>query len=247
VVEYQDGQEMHHVGYKNYGIFLGLIAGAFAGVDSVILAGGSAGGYGSIWNFDRTRAAFGSSTVVMYSDSGIPLGPDVLTDDLHQLWLAGWGQDQNVPPECGEACADARFDSVFGYNVEAHPDSRFALDSSVADEVIRSVLSFGFPGIVPPTISEDLFADGLYDFAQGIQERPNAHVFYVDGAMERTGWLEWVDYRTWHVFWKTQPGNPHIKVSGSPDADLAGWLSDFTQGSDLWDNFIPDWMGEGSL
>jgi len=116
------------------------------------------------------------------------------------------------------------------------------VDSSVADEVVRSMLAFGFEGLLPPIISEELFMQGLAEVASGIQEAPNARVFYVDGAYERVGWMEWVNYRTWQVFWKTRPGNPYVQVSGVPEANLAGWLEDFVPGDPGWVNTVPAGM-----
>lgn len=242
VVTYEDGREMHHVGYGNYGIFLGIVAGAFPDPGHVILAGGSAGGFGSIWNFDRTQAAFEPVPVHLYSGSGIPFGPDVMTEQLMDLWSGAWRSWENVPAACGAPCRDARFDTVFRYNLDAYPQRRFALDSSVADTVVRMILSFGSAPLLPPLIPEETFTEGLARVAQGIREDDNARVFYVDGAFERVGWMDWVNYRTWHVFWKTRPGNPHVQVSGVPDADLAGWLGDFLRGGPGWVNTVPAGM-----
>ncbi len=244
VVTYADGHPMYHVGYRNYGIFLNRIVGAFAGVGHVLLAGGSAGGYGAIWNYDRTQSAFGATPVYMYADSAVPFGPDTMTDRLQQLWLQAWKHNRTVPPACGDACSDGRFDSVFRFDLERYPAGRFALDSSVGDSVVRSMLSFGFPGLLPLTIPEDLFVEGLAEVADGLRQAPNARVFYVDGTFERLGWLDWVNYRTWHVFWKTLPGSPYVRVSGSPDADLARWLGDFVQGNAEWVDVTPDGMLE---
>jgi len=244
VVTYADAHQMHHVGYRNYGIFLDRIIEAFAGIDHVVLAGGSAGGYGAIWNFDRTQSAFGAVPVYMYADSAIPFGPDTMTDDLQQLWLRAWQHDRNVPPDCGNACSDGRFDSVFRFNLERYPAGRFALDSSVADTVVRTMLSFGFPGLLPLPIPEGVFVEGLAGVADRFGQAPNARVFYVDGTFERLGRLNWVNYRAWHVFWKTRPGNPRVRVSGCPDADLARWLGDFVQGDAEWRDFVPDGMLE---
>ena len=53
------------------------------------------------------------------------------------------------------------------------------------------------------------------------------------------GFRDWVEYRTWHVFWKTEPGNAHIKVTGHPDADLARWLDLFLHGNEGWGSVVP--------
>ncbi len=239
VATYADGHRMFHVGYRNYGLFLDRIVEAFPEPGHVILAGSSAGGYGAIWNYDRTQSAFGATPVYLYADSAVPFGPDTMTDRLQQLWLQAWKHDRNTPPDCGNACGDGRFDSVFRFDLERHPAGRFALDSSVADSVVRSMLSFGFPGLLPLTIPESRFMEGLAEVADDLRQVSNARVFYVDGTFERLGRLDWVNYRTWHVFWKTMPGNPRIRVSGAPNADLAQWLGDFVEGNAEWKDFVP--------
>ena len=106
--------------------------------------------------------AFGCVPVDMYADSGVPVGPDVLTPDLQAKWVAACcSRTEPCRPGCGSLCSDTRFDSVFRYNVATYGDSRFAFDSSVADEVVRSMFSFGFEGLFPPIIPEDLFREGV--------------------------------------------------------------------------------------
>ncbi|HTQ46108.1 MAG TPA: pectin acetylesterase-family hydrolase, partial [Polyangiaceae bacterium] len=67
----------HHVGYANMTAYLSRIVPTFPGMQRVVLAGSSAGGYGALFNWWQTQQAFGSVRVDLIDDSGTFLPRDV--------------------------------------------------------------------------------------------------------------------------------------------------------------------------
>lgn len=92
------------VGYKNVGRFLDHFGPEFKGsAEQVLLTGSSAGGFGSLLNFDRTQTYFGEGTEVLtVTDSGVPFGDDLLEPCLQKNWRELWGLDGALPKDCTE-------------------------------------------------------------------------------------------------------------------------------------------------
>jgi hypothetical protein len=92
-----------HVGAANYTAFLDRLVPTFAAAEKVVLSGSSAGGFGANWNYQRTRAAFGSVPVVLLDQSGPPLpfknsdGKVLLPQALQDKWAAAWNLDATKP------------------------------------------------------------------------------------------------------------------------------------------------------
>lgn len=217
-VRYSDHMTMHYHGALNFSHFLAAIVEGYlyqpeAQPSQVLLAGGSAGAYGALWNYHRVQEAFGDIPVHLLCDSGLPLHEDVFTNRLHHLFHEAWGLGRvamapgQFPQPCRpvsllEGCspADTRFDHVFfqQYLPHYHNTRRFALVESVADPIMRMFLAFGFnlrgPEVVwssqGPQITEDLFFQGLAHLGASINQwnrdaagAVTPHYCYVDGQV----------------------------------------------------------------
>ncbi len=137
----------HQVGYQNVGHDLDYIVPKSTKVARVVLAGSSAGGFGSLFNYDRTAKAFGSTPVVLIDDSGPPLSDTYLTPCLQQQTRTLWNLDAALPAGC-TSCTNADgggLGNAATYLADTYKDRRMALLTSTGDGTIRSFLGFGYP------------------------------------------------------------------------------------------------------
>jgi hypothetical protein len=102
-----DGKQQF-VGYKNIGLFLESFGPSFAQVGKVLLAGSSAGGIGTLLNYDRVQTFFDKygARVFAISDSGIPFRDPFLAPCIQKRWRDIWGFDLALPKDC-KGCFDA--------------------------------------------------------------------------------------------------------------------------------------------
>jgi len=234
-VQQYSGGTVHHVGYANYSVLLELIADAFANADHVILAGGSAGSYGAQWNYDRTQQRFGTVPVHLVADSGPPFGTDVLTADLQTAWVSAWDLPATRPSGCS-SCTQSRHDELLRYLLDTYPNRRFGIISSVGDSVVRMFMGFGFQPPLP--VPKDDFETGLDNIAASLSGDSHVRVYYIDGIVEPVDAGDDIDYSSWHVFWKTLPGNDYVQVSGS-NTELHQWLEQLATGDTNWQDVVP--------
>ena len=137
----------HQVGYQNVGHDLDYIVPKSTKVGRVILTGSSAGGFGSLFNYDRTAKAFGQTPVVLIDDSGPPLSDTYLTPCLQQQTRTLWNLDAALPAGC-TTCTNADgggLGNAATYLADTYKDRRMALLTSTGDGTIRSFLGFGYP------------------------------------------------------------------------------------------------------
>lgn len=90
------------VGYTNYGLFLNSFGPSYTNTKRVLLTGSSAGGFGALFNFDRTQQFFDpySIKVTTISDSGVPLRDPYMPACLQKRWREYWGLSSALPKEC---------------------------------------------------------------------------------------------------------------------------------------------------
>ena len=130
------GRETHHAGGANVSAFMERVAVTLPDVEYVVLAGRSAGGFGSLGAWNRVKAAFPEVRVDMFNASGPAPPAESIGGGLYDLWRAAWGYDPMIPADC-DGCAGS-LDRLFGYYADRYPDHRFALTSYSQDAVIAS-------------------------------------------------------------------------------------------------------------
>ena len=139
------------MGYHNYGLFLESFGPAFPGMDKILLTGSSAGGFGALFNGERTVDYFekdGKQRVFIVSDSGVPLRDKYMATCLQNNWRTYWGMNDAFPKAC-KGC----FRADGGGIVEGYGQYLFhekfkgrmlgGFVSSLEDEVIRGFYSPG--------------------------------------------------------------------------------------------------------
>lgn len=211
VATYKSGPNeatFHHVGRHNVEAFIHRLKATFPKTDRLAVTGSSAGGYGAFFNYPLVRDAFPSARGVLVDDAGPPLDPASVRPAIKDAFATSWGSVPAVKDLC-ESCV-ANWPLFVNTLVTRYPNDRFALLSSLEDEVIR-----GFMGISGAKLAEQLrlLANNHFDGTS------NARYFYTTGQQ--------------HTFL----GSP--STTTSLDANLAVWLTTMLDRDAIWDSVLP--------
>lgn len=139
----------HHVGHANMRAFLKRLGATFTNPGKVVLAGSSAGGFGSLANYELFRRYWPDARSYLVDDSGPPLAGDAIPPGSRSAWYASW----NMGASLDGFCPGCRTDMSQGLREIAarHPEDRVALLSHLQDEVIRGF--FGTYSLSPPSFT----------------------------------------------------------------------------------------------
>jgi Pectinacetylesterase len=167
-----DSRTYHHVGHANIVAFVKRLAATWPSPRKLVVSGGSAGGFGSVVNYDTFRRAWPGAETYLVDDSGPPLERGAIPQGLLNAWYESWRLDLALDPICGEAC---RTDHSAGLAavLAKYPADRIALLSSLQDQVIA-----GYFVLSGPQLEQELrrLAADVLDPA------PNARYFFVPGS-----------------------------------------------------------------
>ncbi len=198
-----------HVGFDNMSAYLQRLVPTVPGVQRVVIAGSSAGGFGAAFNLWQTQQAFGNVRVDLIDDSGAPMPQDVVLQgtDAEVLWRQNWNLAATLPPGCTACATD--LSAVLGYYGTALPDNRVALLSYVQDTVLP-----GYYGI-----TTDQFTAGLSEvLTDQFLPYPSHHYFLAAGAG--------------HVLWFA----PQLLTAGITEQDF---LTQMENDSTAWTSAQP--------
>jgi len=171
-----------HKGRVNLGNAFAYLPTAIDAPPKVVVAGSSAGGFGSLLAFEMAKAAWPASKAYLVDDSGPPLAN--IPELTRLAWNAAWDLGTAVNAVCGAACATS-LAPIIPALATRHPTDRFALLSSTRDDVIRGF--FGDP-LTLTQMPAPTFEAALRDLAAAIEddtpETPpgETHAFIVAGA-----------------------------------------------------------------
>lgn len=155
---------VEHRGARNLDAFLPRVASTFRGASKVVLAGGSAGGFGTMLGYHRFRAAFASQRIDVLNDSGAPVQP---SGSIWRDMQASW--NTTLPATCTGCTTDVR--NVLPYlAAQMGPTARFGLMSYTQDQTIRA-----FTGILAP----QQFEQAVLELRSRLGARQKT--FYVSG------------------------------------------------------------------
>lgn len=179
------------VGYANVGAYLARVIPTFPGLDQVLLAGQSAGGFGAMANYLRVARAFGSVPVTLLDDSGPFMDTPYIATCLSQLWVSTWGLDTTLLADCGSTCAN---DGHYLINyakkaVGSYSGVAFGLVDSTDDDVITQFFGFGADNCadaVPPALSASTFTAGLDDIRGQLATDSNFGAYIFSGTRHTT-------------------------------------------------------------
>jgi hypothetical protein len=127
----------HHAGHANLVAFLARLAATWPSPRKLVLSGSSAGGFGSVLNYDTARTFWPDAQAYLIDDSGPPLERGAVSHALLDAWYTSWRLDKVLDPLCGPAC---RSDISAGLAAvqRKYPQDRVALLSSLQDQIIST-------------------------------------------------------------------------------------------------------------
>ncbi|MCK6547608.1 pectinacetylesterase family protein [Myxococcota bacterium] len=210
VVNYGSTAPMyHHTGHANMLAYLARLAPTFPAPAKLVLSGSSAGGFGASFNYPAVRSYWTTGQVYLLDDSGPALSGSYIPAGFRSAWYTQWRIDLILDPLCGAAC-QTDLSAAYTAMSLAYPNDRFALLSSMQDEVIRNYFAQ----------SPANFEMGLRALAQDVLDPlPNFAYFFVPGSSH------------------TMLGNPEDFTSnGTP---LKTWLRQLVTDDPAWTSTSP--------
>lgn len=137
---FADGRgDLNFVGHRNLGVVVDTLRRAYGTLDHLIVAGGSAGGFGTLFNFDQAAGYFGEAKAQLLDDSGPLLGQDWMTDAFQATTFDVWQTSGSVPALC-PSVADGNLTALYGCLAGLYPSSRFGVVTTTRDQVNRAFL-----------------------------------------------------------------------------------------------------------
>lgn len=162
---------LSHVGYRNMTRALVYLADIHtpSSTKQVVLCGGSAGGFGALWNFPQTQAAFGPIPVTLLAESGPPLPAPYLASALEEAWRVAWGLDGTK----SAAAPSTHFFPYLQWIARTHPSRKLNLVAMTGDIAISRFLGVSLVG-------ENSLSNGLFSMRVQLQSTsPGASVFLI--------------------------------------------------------------------
>lgn len=177
IVDYPGGRVYHH-GVQNASAAVALLRRVAPDAEQIVVAGSSAGGYGTLTGYGLTRLAFPDTPIVTINDSGPGL-QNLDDPDSVQERLDHWNYAQFVPPSCARCAEQLTYLTEWG--LERDATLRVGYFSYLQDFVIRTFLN------LPPAQYETLLRDVTDDLRTRQSERFTR--FLVPGEGHTVLWL----------------------------------------------------------
>lgn len=137
-VDFSPGKTVYFHGFLNIEAYLKRLVPTLEGVERIVLAGSSAGGFGAAINWEVVQTAFGSKVRVdLLDDSGHPIDP---IPSRWQEWQSTW--KPHLPPTCAD-CSQGVGKILDHYEKTLLAQGRkMALLTYERDAVIRSFMGY---------------------------------------------------------------------------------------------------------
>ncbi len=150
----------------------------------VVVAGSSAGGFGSLHAFELARAKWPAAKGYLVDDSGPPLS--AIPPATIAAWELAWDLGGAMPAACGALDCLTDMSRVFTALETTYPNDRLALLSSTQDQTIREFYG-SFSGTAPYVTPMDgpTFETSLRALASTIEDATppgETHAFIVSGT-----------------------------------------------------------------
>lgn len=155
------GVTTYHHGLRNLSVAVDALRDNFPDPSRVVVAGSSAGGYGTYAGYGAVRVALPDTPILVFNDSGPGVQNFDASDDV-QNRVANWNFTNLIPESCTRC--DEQYSHLTGWALERDPWLRTALYSYQQDGVISFFIDLDGPAY------RDLFI-GVTDELE--QEWPN--------------------------------------------------------------------------
>ena len=201
-----------HTGHANLMAFLERVAATWPAPRKLVVAGSSAGGFGTLVSYAALRWYYPDARGYLVDDSGPPLvGGDIGTN-LRRAWYDAWNLGVSLDPFCLE-CRDDLSASLVNLSGD-HLGDRIAVLSHQDDLVMATFLQ-------NPT-----FGTALGRLAVKLEATPNARVFYEAGT----------DHM---LLAPLVAGQPSVAAQTSQGVMLADWLQQMVSDAPEWTSVRP--------
>jgi hypothetical protein len=224
------------VGFSNFEIFAKQTQALFPTPPSIALVGGSAGGFGTLYNYPQLKVLFPETPVTVLSDSGTPLwtgdngfsprqGYWLLNFEsagvpsYEEDWLAdAWGLDATHPPGVSAVTRTGAQRSIYPMqnallgNATGNPD-QFGFIQGSNDWITPWYLHLSVNGLANPSIAE-----GQTDFSAHVT-LSNVHTLWVSSSSDPNPNLR---------IWNQHHGFILDDVSVWTQSGVSSWLAEFS-------------------
>lgn len=136
-VDYQGNRTFHH-GLWNLSVAVDAVKREFPNPRRIVVAGSSAGGYGTFAGYGVMRVAFPDTEIIVYNDSGPGVqNPDATEDVLNRT--RNWNFTKRIPTSCTEC--NPQYTFLLDWAFQRDPSLRVAMYSYQQDGTISGFLS----------------------------------------------------------------------------------------------------------
>lgn len=152
IVEDGGAKTRYHRGLRNLSAALDIAKRRFPSPERIVLAGSSAGGYGTLVGTALVRMVYPTQRIFVFNDAGLGLSnPE--DPDMVQLLRDEWRFSQFIPPSCPE-CQGDQLTTLVGWGLEHDRSLKVGAFSSYGDFVIAGT----FLKMEPEAFKAHLFA-----------------------------------------------------------------------------------------
>lgn len=143
----------YHRGLKNLSAAVDIAKARFPNPARILLAGSSAGGYGTIIATAVLRLSYPNTELIVLNDSGVGLSnPD--DPAMFEAMVNEWKFTQFIPDSCSD-CDDRQMSRLISWGLKNDPTLRVAAFSAYEDGIIGGV----FLGMTGPEFKALLLAE----------------------------------------------------------------------------------------
>lgn len=221
------GGFVHHKGAANVQLMLDRVAPTFASsTTQLVVAGGSAGGFGAAWNFTNVTARFTRAGIdkVLIDDSGPFMTEPFFSRALLDHLETSWGYSTTVTG-CTTCKPDAGgFWPIYRHNARTVPGSRASVVSSTRDTTVSSGFAKS-PG--NPNLACTADGGGPCEYEAGLRA-------LIAGPLADAGVKVWVIESAAHVWLDDAPGT--VTSQGVP---LTTFLNRQLSNDPQWRSVVP--------
>jgi hypothetical protein len=201
-----------HFGLKNLSAALDTVKADFPSPKRILLAGSSAGGFGTIWATGIVRKLYPTAELLVFNDAGVGISkPD--EPGFRQFLEAEWGAEDRMPASCSDCETSAHTLPLVAWGLEHDTSLVNGVFSSYADTVVAGT----FLGYAD---NPSIFTDALLAETGKIHQRfPDRYRrFFIEGGQHTA-----LDTRVWG---STQKNGVTVKdwTIAMLTHDAAAWI-----------------------
>lgn len=146
--------KQNFVGHQNVQLIMDQIHERLPELETILVTGISAGGFGAIFHYPTAKERWPDSKVVLLDDSGIPLADTWLQPCLQSNFRDLWGMDAALPADC-TACRNENGGGLVELTRwlrTTYGDNDKGIIMSLQDNTMRFFYGFGMNDCKPPLL-----------------------------------------------------------------------------------------------